>query len=165
MEFWIGIVLAIIGIFISWLAYKEAHKAFDKSKNAEADATTAKEAAIKAAKTVKKQTTVLSIAEIIRLCQMRGNTNYEDSNTKLTEICGKVGNIIEIYRNDLVESHQNLLQQIEECASNVFIEFNLLDRGTKSGEIYSKIRPIITTLVILLNKLQGVLENELIKNN
>jgi hypothetical protein len=164
-NFWIEISLATIGILIGWFAYKEAHKAFTEAGKAKDAATAAKEAAIKAGKTVKKQSILLAISETIRLCQIRGNTNYEDSNNKLMEILGKVRNIIGLYREDLGQIHQNLLQQIEVCTSDALTEFNLLDPEAENKTIYNKIRPVITILAGHLNELQGVLENELIENN
>jgi len=165
INFWIEIVIALVGIGIGWMAYREAHNAFVEAGRARVAATAAKDAAIKAGKTVKKQSILLAISETIRLCQiLRGNTNYEDSNTKLMEICGKVRNIIGLYREDLGQSHQSLLQQIQACASESLTEFNLLDSEVKSKIIYNKIRPIIANLAGHLNELQGVLENELITN-
>ena len=164
-NFWIEIVIALAGLLIGWLAYKEAHRAFVEAGKAKDAATAAKDAAIKAGKTVKKQSILLAISETIRLCQIRGNTNYEDSNTKLMEIVGKVRNIIGLYREDIGQSHQGILQQIETSASASLTEFNLLDPEVDSKGIYNKIRPIIADLVGHLNELQGILENELISNN
>jgi hypothetical protein len=81
------------------------------------------------------------------------------------EISGKVRNIIGLYREDLGQAHQILLQQIEACNSEISIQFNLLDIDAESKAIYNQIRPYISTLVGHLNELQGVLENELIINN
>jgi hypothetical protein len=157
-DFWIEFILAIIGALIGLFAYNEAHKAFTEAGKA-------KDAAIKAGKTVKKQSILLSISETIRLCQIRGNTNYEDSNTKLMEICGKIRNIIGLFKLDIGQSHQELLHEIETCSSNVQTEFNLLDPDSDEKTIYNKLRPFISTLAGHLNELQGVLENELISNN
>jgi hypothetical protein len=81
------------------------------------------------------------------------------------EIVGKVRNIIGLYREDIGQSHQGILQQIETSASASLTEFNLLDPEVDSKGIYNKIRPIIADLVGHLNELQGILENELISNN
>ena len=164
-NFWIEIGIGTVGILIGWLAYNEAHNAFVEAAKAKDAATAAKDAAIRAGKTVKKQSILLAISETIRLCQIRGNTNYEDSNNKLMEICGKVRNIIGLYREDIGQVHQGLLQQIESCASDALTEFNLLDPDAENKIIYNRIRPIITNLAGHLNELQGILENELILNS
>jgi hypothetical protein len=147
------------------MAYKEANKAFSEAGKAKDAATAARDAANKAGKTVKKQSILLAISETIRMCQIRGNSTYEDANNKLMEISGKVRNIIGLYREDLGQAHQILLQQIEACNSEISIQFNLLDIDAESKAIYNQIRPYISTLVGHLNELQGVLENELIINN
>jgi len=164
-NFWIEIIIGTLALIVGWLAYREAGKAFREAAQAKVAATAAKEAAIKAGKTVKKQSIMLAIADTIRLCQIRGNTNYEDSNNKLMDINGKVRNIIGLYREDIGQAHQPLLQQIETSSSEVLIQFNLLDIEVDNKVIYNQIRPLISTLVGHLNELQGVLENELIMNN
>ncbi len=165
-NFWIEITLAVIGIFIGWKAYKEANHAFREAGKAKDAATEARDAANKAGKTVKKHSILLTISEITRVIgQIRQNTNYEDANNRLMEINGKVRNIIGFYRDDVSQSQQNLMQQIETCASNVLIEFNLLDPESEARIIYNKIRPNITLLSGHLNELQGAIENELIINN
>lgn len=165
-NFWIELGVALIGIFIGWLAYKEASKAFAEARKAKVAATAAKDAANKAGKTVKKQSILLAISETTRaMGQIRQNINYEDANNKLMEINGKVRNIMGFYRDDLDQAHQNLLQQIANCSSDLLTEFNLLDSEAENRIIYNKIRPNITILAGHLNELQGVLENELISNN
>ena len=156
----------MIGIFIGWLAYKEAHNAFAEAAKAKDAATAAKDAANKAGKTVKKQSMLLALSEATRvMTQIRQNINYEDANNKVMEINGKVRNIMGFYRDDLIQNHQPLLQQIEGCASDLLTEFNLLDPDVENRIIYNKIRPNISVLVGHLNELQGILENELILNN
>jgi hypothetical protein len=150
-DFWIAIGVAIIGIIISWFAFRDARRAFRKAE--------------KASKTVKKQSIIISISETIRLCQIRGNTNYEDSNSKLMEINGKVRNIMGLYRDELAPSHNNLLQLIESCSSDALTQFNLLDPNSENKDIYNKMRPYMTDLTGHLNELQGVLEKEIIYNN
>jgi hypothetical protein len=174
LDFWIGFGLGVGGIIIGWLAFLEARKAFiaagkafieaGKAKDA---ATAAKDAANKAGKTVKKQSMLLAISETTRVMgQIRQNTNYEDANSKLMEINGKVRNIMGFYREELGQNHQNLLQQIEASVSDLLTEFNLVDPEVENSKvIYNKIRQNITNLAGHLNELQGVLENELILNN
>jgi len=164
-EFWINVVLGIVGIWIGWLAFSEAGKAFNEAGKAKDAATAAEEAAIKAGKTVKKQSILLAISDTIRICQIRIDTNYEDTNNKLMDINGKVRNILGLYKEDIGQDHQSLLQQIITCSSDVLTEFNLLDPDAVPKDIYNRIRPLIIPLVGHLNELLGVLENELIANN
>jgi len=164
-DFWINIFLALVGVIIGWMAYKEAGKAFTEAGKATKAATAAKDAAVKAGKTVKKQSMLLAISETIRMCQIRRNTNYEDTNNKLMDINGKIRNIFGLYKSDLGQNHQSLLQQIETCCNEVSIQFNLLNPAVENEIIYSQIRPLISSLVGHLNELQGVVENELITNN
>ena len=164
-EFWINFTVGLGGIWIGWLAYKEASKAFSEAGKAKDAATAAKDAAIRAGKTVKKQSIILAISETIRMCQIRGNASYEDANTKVMEINGKVRNIMGLYRDDLGQSHQSLLQLVEASNNDILTQFNLLDSDAESKTIYNQIRPPILSLVGHLNEMQGVLENELILNN
>lgn len=164
-KFLAEIFLAFCGIFISWLAFKEARKAFTEARQAKDEAVKAKEAAVKAGKTVKKQSILLTISETIRLCNIGNNTNYVDSNSKLTDINGKVRNVVGLYRDDPDLTHKSILQLIETCSSLALTEFNLLDPESENKFIYQKIRPFIADLTGHLNELQGVLENELISNN
>ena len=109
---------------------------------------------------------LLAISETTRIIgQLRHNTSHEDAYGKLMEINGKIRNIIGFYREDLGQSQQGLLQQIETCISELLIAFNLLDSDSLPKLVHDKIRPNITLLSGHLNELQGVLENELISNN
>jgi hypothetical protein len=158
-DFWIELGIAIIGAIIGLFAYFEAHKSFVEARKA-------KDAAIKAGKNVKKQSIMLSVSETIRLCQqIRSDINYEGSNSKLMDICGKVRNIIGLYRDDLGQTHQGLFQQIEASSTEVLTQFNIIDPDSESKAIYKILRPIINTLTGHLYELQGILENELISNN
>lgn len=158
-DFWIELGIAIIGAIIGLLAYIEAHKSF-------VEAGKAKDAAIKAGKNVKKQSIMLSVSETIRLCQqIRSDVNYEGSNTKLMDICGKVRNIIGLYRDDLSPIHQTLFQQIEASSTEALTQFNIIDPDSDSKAIYKILRPVINSLTGNLYELQGILENELISNN
>lgn len=163
-EFWINFIIGLAGIWIGWLAYKEASKAFLEAAKAKDAATAAKDAAVRAGKTVKKQSIILAISETIRMCQIRGNTSYEDANSKVMEINGKVRNILGLYRDDLGQSNSSLVQLVEASSNDILTQFNLLDIEAESKIIYNQIRPSILSLVGHLNELQGVLENELIVN-
>lgn len=158
-DFWIELAVAVIGVIIGFLAYIEAHKSF-------VEASKAKEAAIKAGKNVKKQSIMLSVSETIRLCQqIRSDINYEGTNSKLMDICGKVRNIIGLYRDDMSTAHHTLFQQIEVSSTEALTQFNIIDPESDSKAIYKILRPLINSLTGHLYELQGILENELISNN
>ncbi len=166
IDFYIFIILAFGGIYISWKGLNYSKDAFKEAGQAKDAATAAKDAANKAGKTVKKQSMLLAISETTRIIgQLRHNTSHEDAYGKLMEINGKIRNIIGFYREDLGQSQQGLLQQIETCISELLIAFNLLDSDSLPKLVHDKIRPNITLLSGHLNELQGVLENELISNN
>jgi hypothetical protein len=151
-NFWIEIGFSIAGLLFSVLAFNQARKA--------------KVAADKAGKIVKRQSIMLAVAETIKYCQqIRGNLNYEDSNTRLMEIVGKVRNVIGLYRESIELHHPILLNDIGACVLRAQDEFNTLERSANKGVIWGAMRPIYNTLAGHLSELQGVLENELIENS
>jgi hypothetical protein len=165
IDFWIFLVIGLISLLYSYRSFRQAEEAKVEAGLAKVEASEAKNAANRAGKTVKKQTILLSISETIKVCQIRGNINYEDANNEIMEISGKVRNIIGILRPDMGQNNTALFQQIETTLSDVMTEFNLLDIAVENKVIYSKIRPHLLALAGHLNELQGVIENELIINN
>jgi hypothetical protein len=60
IEFWINLFIGLVGIFIGWMAYKEANKAFSEAGKAKDAATAARDAANKAGIDGKKTINSLS---------------------------------------------------------------------------------------------------------
>jgi hypothetical protein len=167
-DFWIFIVLGLGGIYISLRGLWYSKDAFIEAGKAKDAATAAKDAANRAGKTVKNQSILLTISETTKVIgHITKDTNYENTYNRLMDVNAKIRNIIGFYgdKEGLNQNHQDLLGQIGVGASDVMIEFNLLDPEAETKIIYNKIRPIITILSGHLSELQGVLENELISNN
>jgi hypothetical protein len=164
-DFWFNFLVGATGAVISFYAYREAHRAFGEARLAKVEATKAKDAAIRAGKTVKTQSIISDIMEIIKICSIRKDTNYEDSNNKLNDINIKIRNIMGLYRDELAERHMPLLEQIQTYSSQTLGEFGLLNADVAPIDIYIKIRPQISILQGHLAELKGVLENDLMTQN
>ena len=158
-EFIITMLLAILGILISALGSYFSYLAF----------TAAKQAGI----AVKKRTTIDDINLISSLCNLDEAIELGQAIAITNEITAKVSSILATHNDDF-DSNQDLLQNIESSLSSVRASVNTLNPLTpengaelngENNAVYFTLQPQLTELILYINRLKGLFENQIIKNN
>ena len=146
--FWISLVLAIIGLWLSYIAYVEAREA--------------KKAARAAGNQVKKQTIIIDLTEIIlRLDKLSTELNYSDTRNFYSEINRKIRRCV-----SSLSSNKNYSEKVSQITSNLdVIKTNLEGtRQTSDAEvgiyIYYAVEGEFSNLSGKLADLCGLLEQE-----
>ncbi len=151
-DFYLFLLLGILGLRFSILSFSEAKKAV--------------KAAEKAGEKVKIQSTVLDISEILRQSQITEDITYPIASAKITEISAKVRNITSYYRNpeddemnEITQSIHLTLDGLRSALSSVLpVEEDGTVTPLRNSNVYYSIEPHFSLLIINLHVLKGLLE-------
>jgi len=152
--FIIEIFVALVGLRIGYIAWKEARNAFREAK-------LAKEAAQKAANAVKKNTILIMLLETISACTIKDDTSFEVVNEMLTKVGRNINKLLGIYSKSDNETLKSKLQEILDLYSATHAALNDFEVAADGEVIYKKINPSVTKVSLELSRVQGELENEL----
>jgi septation ring formation regulator EzrA len=163
-NFWIEIIIAVLGLVIGWLAYKEAGRAFAEAGKAKDAATAAKEAAEASAKTVKLQTITIELSEIIQKFEkLSTSIDYASARDLFNETSRKVRRLISPFKtdNEYKDTIDLIYKQLDKTAET-------LSQVRPNGEeivafaVYNAIESHFTQLGGLLADLLGLIEKRTI---
>lgn len=155
-EFYIGNLIGIIGIFFSVKSFIEARKA--------------KIAASKAGQSVKRQSMVIEVLEISRICVLEPNMSYVEASNNFNQVTSRVKYVAGFYQDDSSVDLKNILIDIEASLEKIRTTLNdnnpvLMPQQTNiPNQIYYSIEPLFSTVVGNLGVLKGILEKKLINN-
>jgi len=163
-DFWINIGLALLGIFIGWLAYKEAGKAFTEAGKAKDAATAAKDAAKEASTVVKMQAMTIELTEIIqRLDTLAFDIDYKNARDLYNEINRRVRRIISPF--SAMEQYKGKIEEV--LISLKSIKENLdsarpinnQEQNDTGISVYYAVEGHFSTLSGVLAELSGIFES------
>ncbi|MDY3319659.1 hypothetical protein PG637_09765 [Riemerella anatipestifer] len=154
--FWIGIILSVIGIAISWIAYKEAEKA--------------KEAAFKSGSAVRLQSITIELTEIIqKLDKINTDLDYSSTRDFFNELSRKIRRSVAV-----ISTNPDFKDKTDEIISNLdVIKANLedvrktaiKDKSLLEGiDLYFVIEGHFSNLSGNLAELCGILEQKTTSN-
>lgn len=160
-DFWIFLLLAIIGIIISYRSYSEAEKA-------KIEAIAAKEAASETQESIKMKESSIDIAKIIDSCALDEKVKYFDAVSHINnEIVRKINYILIVHQTEIEAAQQGFVQQIKD---NLKAITNALDtvnpnNSTDGGDdiVFATVTPNFSDLIGSLSSLQAILDRQLIK--
>lgn len=126
-EFYLNMLMAVIGIFFGVKAWKEAGRAFGAAEEAAKDAKKAFEeaglakvaanaaetASKEASKKVHKQDIIIILTEILNECDLNQSIEYPEAESKHTFIHKKICNIKGLYEKYLDSTQIEYLKSIE----------------------------------------------------
>lgn len=153
-EFYIGSLLGIVSIFFSIKSFMEAKKA--------------KEASYKAAQSVKRQSMIIEVLEISRICVLEPNMNYYEASNNFNQIISRIKYVSGFYNDDTSADLRKILTDIESNLEKIRTTLNdnnpvLMPQQTNiPNQIYYSIEPLFSTVVGNLGILKGILEKKLI---
>jgi len=154
--FWIGVILSLIGIAISWIAYKEAEKA--------------KEAAFKAGSIVRLQSITIELTEIIqRLDKINTDLDYSSARDFFNELSRKIRRSIAVIstnpdfkdKTDEIVTNLNAIKTNLDDVRKTAIEDKSLLEGI---DLYFIIEGDFSNLSGNLAELCGILEQKTTSN-
>lgn len=154
--FWIGIVLSIVGILISWVAYKEAEKA--------------KKAAFKAANFVRIQSITIELTEIIqRLDKINPDLDYSTARDFYNELNRRIRRSISAisHLSEFTEKTKTIIETLSNLKKNLdeVRKTGLEDKSLLEGvNLFLILEGEFSTLSGDLAELSGILENRTIEN-
>lgn len=155
-EFYISNLLGILGIIFSVLSFKEARKA--------------KEAAFKAAQSVKRQSMVIEVLEISKICVLEPNMSYVEASNNFNQVTSRIKYVSGFYQDDNSDDLKNILKDIESSLEKIRSTLNdsnpvlMPQQANIPNQIYYSIEPLFSTVVGNLGVLKGILEKKLISN-
>lgn len=155
-DFYIGSLLGFIGIIFSIKSFIEAKKA--------------KEAAFKAAQSVKRQSMVIEVLEISRICILEPNMSYVEASNNFNQVTSRVKYVSGFYNDDSSSDLKQILKDIETSLEKIRTTLNdnnpvLMPQQTNiPNQIYYSIEPLFSSVVGNLGVLKGILEKKLIHN-
>ena len=159
--FWISILFTIV------LGAISIHYSFKSFKEAKA----AKEEAKKAGNTVKRQSIIIEIMEITRLCQLSFSVDYSTASTNFNDISAKIRYIFGLYKTELKVNNSDLLTKLESNLTSIRSALNTVNPissseiSTVPNYIYFTLEPYFADLISNLGELKGVLDNKLLNDN
>jgi hypothetical protein len=158
----IGITVSLVGLYVSWLAYREAGSA--------------KTAALKAAQGVKTQSIAFDISEICQKCEINLGYSYEDIRKSYNQVNDGVQRILGYYLEEgAVDqvSKKILDEDVANTLNEIKVQLNALNPGKQDPTASSSPPPdsfyyyqfsdFFGTLSGSLNKFKGVLERKLMQ--
>lgn len=154
--FYISNFIGIVSIVFSIKSFIEAKKA--------------KEAANKAAQSVKRQSMVIEVLEISRICVLEPNMNYVEASNNFNQVTSRVKYVSGFYNDDSSQDLRKILTDIESSLEKIRTTLNdnnpfLMPQQTNiPNQIYYSIEPLFSTVVGNLGVLKGILEKKLINN-
>lgn len=153
--FWIGIILSIIGIIISWIAYKEAERA--------------KIAAFKAANFVRIQSITIELTEITqRLDKINPNLDYSTARDFFNEVSRRIRRSLSSISqhpefsqktNQIITTLNGIKKNLDDVRKTALEDKSLLE----GIDIYLIIEGEFSTLSGDLAELCGILEQKTIE--
>lgn len=155
-EFYIASLIGIMGIVFSLKSFIEARKA--------------KLAAYKAAQSVKRQSIVIEVLEISKICIIEPNMSYEEASNNFNQIISRIKYISGFYNDDSSEDLKQILKEIENNLEKIRTTLNdsnpflMPQQLNIPNQIYYSIEPLFSTVLGNLGILKGILEKKLIKN-
>lgn len=158
--FWISLLISIIFGIIS------IHYSIKSFKEAKA----AKEEASKAGNTVKRQSIIIEIMEITRLCQLPFSIEFSTASSNFNDISAKIKYIFGLYQNDLKTTNNELFTKLENNLISIRNALNTVNPissseiSTVPNYIYFTLEPYFADLISNLGELKGVLDNKLIND-
>lgn len=164
-NFWIELLLALLGIIVGLLAYKEAKKAFREAGKAKDAATAAEEAAIEAGNAVRIRDITFELTEITNsLSSLELKITHKQALDLYIEINRKVNRYLSPYKTD--ETYSEKIDEIFSCLDT--FKQNIDDvRPFKNAEhtppgnsIYYGIVGGVSTLSGKLAALTGLLDHK-----
>lgn len=154
--FWIGLIIGLLGIFISWIAYKEAEKA--------------KEAAFKAGNIVRLQSITIELTEIIqRLDKINTDLDYSTARDFFNELSRKIRRSISVIStspeysnktNEIIAILNTIKNNLDDVRKNVMVDKSLL----QGIDLYFTIEGDLSDLSGNLAELCGMLEQKAVSN-
>lgn len=156
IDFYISIIIGLAGIFFSIRSFIEAKRA--------------KEAAARAAQSVKRQSMVIEVLEISRICILEQNMGYVEASNNFNQITSRIKYISGFYKDDPSNDLKQVLSDIESGLDKIRATLNdsnpvLMPQQTNiPNQIYYSIEPLFSSVVGNLGILKGLLENKLIHN-
>ncbi len=166
-DFWISLLLGIVGVIASAIGIHYSKKAFREAK-------LAKDAAFKAGIVVKTQEIIMELERISNSCVLEEEIRFAEANKKLNEIGGRVFGILGMYKSD-----NNLKDQIQLIQDNIVSIKGALETANPSNPVsvfsdpeingtmlinyvYNITAPHFSNLITSLNTLKGILNSRLI---
>lgn len=155
-DFYISSLFGIIGIIYSIKSFSEARKA--------------KEAAYKAAASVKRQSMVIEVLEISRICILEPNMGYVEASNNFNQVASRIKYVSGFYKDDSSDDLKQILVDIEASLDKIRGTLNennpvLMPQQTNiPNQIYYSIEPFFSTVVGNLGILKGILEKKVINN-
>lgn len=155
VEFWVPVVISAIGVFFSFKAYKEAKSA--------------KKASIDAGRTVKIQTIVIDIAELIqRISSFNEDLSYAEARNILTDITNRSHRLISPFERD--QNYKHKISEIKDALTKAKIALNKV-KPSPDGEgeeikfhsVYYAIETPFSEVSKLLSELTGLFEKSTIE--
>lgn len=155
LGFWIGVVLSIIGIIISWIAYKEAEKA--------------KNAAYKAGNFVRIQSITIELTEIIqRLDKINPDLDYSTARDFFNELSRRIRRSISVISQNeefsekakqIIITLNGIKKNLDEVRKTAIEDISLLE----GINLYLIVEGEFSTLSGDLAELCGILEQKTIE--
>jgi hypothetical protein len=155
-DFYFGSILGIIGITYSILSFNEAKKA--------------KEAAAKAAQSVKRQSMVIEVLEISRICVLEPNMNYVEASNNFNQVTSRIKYVAGFYQDEASLELKAILKEIESSLDEIRLTLNdnnpvfMPQQTNIPNQIYYSIEPLFSSIVGNLGILKGILDKKLIHN-
>jgi tetrahydromethanopterin S-methyltransferase subunit G len=156
--FWISIIISLL---LGLISIHYSIKSFNEAK-------AAKEEASKAGNTVKRQSIIIDIMEITKLCQLSFNDDYSSVSSKLNDISAKIKYIFGLYQNEFKATNNELLTKLDNNLTAIRSSLNTVnpiispEMSTMPNNVYFTLEPYFADLISNLGELKGVLDNKLI---
>jgi hypothetical protein len=150
LDFWIVIVIGLVGIGVSYLAYLEAGSA--------------KKAAVKAGRSVKIQTITIELSEIAqRLDKLEMGISYSAARDLLNEIARRLHRLISPFQDEkdfkqVIVTLKDSLEAAKKALAEVRPETNEDESHVDDNDVYYGIEGHLSTISSVVADLMGICE-------
>ena len=154
IDFYISILIGLLGLWFSIRSFKEARKA--------------KEAANNASRSVKRQSFIIEILELSRKCNIQNDIDYAEVSKRYTDISSKISFISAYYNDDnsntdvklIIREIQGTLEKIRSIL-NDSNPIMLPQQANIPNQMYFSIEPHFSIIAGHLGSLNGLLESSI----
>jgi hypothetical protein len=154
--YWIALIVAIVGLVFSFLAYREAGKAFREARSA-------KEAATAAGRTVKIQTVTIELTEIAqKLDRIQPELVYNEARDLLSEIQRRLRRLIAPFAKDaeLQDAIAAVLQALQTAQNSLKAVRPTDPRAATPNAVYYGTQDAFDTINNCVADLLGLFEKQ-----
>lgn len=161
-DFWINLILAVVGIVLGAFSIHYSVKSFKEAKDA-------KDAAQKAGKTVRKQDIIVVLTELLNECQIPESIQFFEATSRHRMIHRRINHIKGLYSSDFDDTQKGFFANIEASLETIKSTLGLFnptitpDTDNMTPELlFMHLDPIMTDISGHIEALKGTLQESLI---